>query len=71
MDNLEPHLQHSKNIQSILLYPKEGMEIKPLLPTGSEKRGVFEVGSIPVAILLSCQNMKIIALQLHNMNIAG
>ena len=33
-----------------------------LLPTGIEERGIFEVWSIPVAILLSCQDMKIIAL---------
>ena len=42
-----------------------------LLPTGSEEREVFGVGSIPVAILPAAQNMKIIALQLHNMNIFG
>ena len=42
-----------------------------LLPTGSEEREVLEFGSIPVAILPSIQNMKIIALQLHNMNIVG
>ena len=29
-----------------------------LLPTGSEERGVLGVGSIPVAILPSCQDMK-------------
>ena len=33
--------------------------------------GILGAGSIPVAILPSCQNMKIIALQLHNMNIVG
>ena len=42
-----------------------------LLPTASEKREVLGVGSTPVAILPSCQNMKIIAVQLHNMNIVG
>ena len=42
-----------------------------LLPTGSEEREVLGAGSIPVAILLSCQNMKSIALQLHNINIVG
>ena len=36
-----------------------------LPPTGSEERAVLWVGSIPVAILLSCQDMKNIALQLH------
>ena len=29
-----------------------------LLPTGSEERGVLGVGSIPVAILPSCQDIK-------------
>ena len=33
-----------------------------LLPTISEGRGVLGVGSIPVAILPSCQGMKSIAL---------
>ena len=33
-----------------------------LLPTGSEERGVLRVGSIPVAILPSCQDMKTFAL---------
>ena len=33
-----------------------------LLPTRSKKWGVLGVGSIPVAILLSCQDVKIIAL---------
>ena len=33
-----------------------------LLPTGSEEREVFGVGSIPVAILPSCQYMKNITL---------
>ena len=37
-----------------------------LRPTGSEERGVFKVGSIPVAILPSCQHMKTIALKMHN-----
>ena len=36
-----------------------------LLPTGSEEREVLGVGSIPVAILPSCQDMNPIALQLH------
>ena len=35
---------------------------KYLLPTGSEGREVLGVGSIPVAILPSCQDMKTIAL---------
>ena len=42
-----------------------------LLPTGSEEREVLRVGSIPVVILPSCQSMKVIALQLHNMNKVG
>ena len=33
-----------------------------LLPTGREEREVLGVGSIPVAILPSCQDMKTIAL---------
>ena len=33
-----------------------------LLPTGSEEREVLGVGSIPVAILPFCQDMKTIAL---------
>ena len=45
--------------------------VDELLPTGSEEREVLGVGSIPVPILRSCQNMKIIALQLHNMNMVG
>ena len=36
-----------------------------ILPTGSEWRGVLGVESIPVATLPSCQDMKIVALQLH------
>ena len=40
-----------------------------LLPTGSEERVVLGVGSIPVAKLPSCQNMKIlkycITIKLH------
>ena len=32
-----------------------------LLPTGSEERGVLGVGSIPVTILPSCQDMEAIA----------
>ena len=39
-----------------------GNTSKPLLPTGSEVRGVFGVGSIPVAIRCSYQDMKTIAL---------
>ena len=44
---------------------------KGLIPTGSEEREVVAVGSIPVAILPACQNMKIITLRLHNINIVG
>ena len=32
---------------------------------GIEERGVLGVGSIPVAIIPSCHDMKTIALQLH------
>ena len=35
------------------------------LPTRSEERGVLGVGSIPVAILPSCQDMRTIVLQMH------
>ena len=38
------------------------MENEDLLPTGSEEREVLGVGSIPVALLPSCQYMEIIAL---------
>ena len=38
-----------------------GSEYYGLLPTGSEDREVFGVGSITVAILHSCQDMKTIA----------
>ena len=31
-----------------------------LLPTGSKKRGVLGMGSIPIAILPSCQDMTTI-----------
>ena len=41
---------------------KVGHHFENLLPTGSEQRGVLGVGSIPVAILPSCQDMKTIAL---------
>ena len=51
-------------------YPYE-KPFNMLLPTGSEKREVFGAGSIPVAIIPSCQNMKIVTLQLHNMIYAG
>ena len=36
-----------------------------LLPTGSEERVVFWAGSIPVAILPSCQDMKTIAFKVY------
>ena len=42
-----------------------------LLPTGSVESEVLGVGSIPVAILPSCHNLKISALQLNNMNKVG
>ena len=58
-----------------LLVPAEALiqrfETSLLLPTGGEEREVMGVESIPAAILLSCQHMNIIALQLHNMNIVG
>ena len=49
----------------------KGRDNRYLLPAGSGKREVLGVGSIPVAILHSCQNMRIVTLQLHNMNIVG
>ena len=47
--------------------PKEVFILEPkevfiLLPTGSDEREVLLVGSIPVAILTSCQDVKTIAL---------
>ena len=39
-----------------------GIGLQYLLPTGSEERGVLAVGSIPNAILPSCQDVRIIAL---------
>ena len=36
-----------------------------LLATGSEEREVLGVGSTPIAILSSCQDMKTFALSLH------
>ena len=44
---------------------------RELLPTGSEERGVLGVGSIPVAILPSCQYMKILHFNYPDMNIVG
>ena len=41
---------------------KVGLELLNLLPTGSEEREVLGVGSIPVAILPSHQDIKTIAL---------
>ena len=42
-----------------------------LLPTGSEEREVLGVGSIPVAILRSCQYMKILHYNCTDVNIVG
>ena len=42
-----------------------------LLPTGSEKRGVLGVGSIPVAILPSSQYMKLLHHNCKAINIVG
>ena len=42
-----------------------------LLPTGSEEREILWVGSIPVAILISCQDMKILHYNCIHMNIVG
>ena len=59
-------------IQGTLLTPQGFIQnVVILLPTGSEEREVLGVGSIHVALLPSCHNIKIIALQLDNMNIVG
>ena len=56
------------NVQNIVSYGTMAFMfsnftgISILLPTGSEERGVLGVGSIPVAILTSCQDMKTIAI---------
>ena len=42
-----------------------------LLPARSEEREVLGVWGIPVAILPSCQNMKMFSLQLHSIKIVG
>ena len=42
-----------------------------LLPTGGEEREVLGVGSIPGAILPSCQDMKILHPNCIDMNIIG
>ena len=47
---------------TLVANPTPQVRIFILLPTGSEERGVLGEGSIPVAILPSCQDMKAIAL---------
>ena len=42
-----------------------------LLPTRSEERELLGVGSIPVAILPSGQDMKTIVLQCRGINVVG
>ena len=42
-----------------------------LLPTGSEEREVLGAGSIPVAILPSCQYVKMMHHNCIDMNIVG
>ena len=42
-----------------------------LLPTGSEEKGVLGIGSIPVAILPSCQSIIILHHNCIDMNIGG
>ena len=42
-----------------------------LLPTRSEERELLRVGSIPVAILPSCQYMKMLHYNCTGMNIVG
>ena len=53
---LQFHLLNTNHVISVVL-GKWGWENK-----WNEEREVLGVGSIPVAILFSCQNMKIIAL---------
>ena len=43
----------------------------PLLPTGSEEKEVLGVGSIPVAILPSCQYIKMLHHNCIDMDIVG
>ena len=42
-----------------------------LLPTRSEERGVLGVGSIPVAILSSCQDMGMLHHNCIDLNMVG
>ena len=42
-----------------------------LLPTGSEEKEVLGVGSIPVAILPSCQYVEMLHYKFIDMNIVG
>ena len=46
-------------------YPATSFGYTVLLPTGSEERGVLEVGSIPVALLPSCMYMNKNCIRLH------
>ena len=46
-------------------------ELLHFLPTGSEEREVLGVGSIPIAILPSCQYIKTIALQGRDIDMVG
>ena len=52
----------AKNVASILLKVSGQAHLIILLPTGSEEKEVFGVGSIPVVILPSCQYMNTVAL---------
>ena len=47
------------------------IEVCILLPTGSEEREVLGVGTIPVTILPSCQDMKTFHYNCTDMNIVG
>ena len=53
----------SYNLHEMKIYTIISFDVKSnrLLPTGSKEREVLEVGSIPFAILPSCQDMKTIA----------
>ena len=52
-------------VKSIIQYTERGI----ILPTGSEEMGILGVGSIRVAILPSCQDMKTTAIQCRESNI--
>ena len=60
--NLKNDPENVKNPRNFADPQNSDMSVLP--PTGSDERGVLGVGSIPVAIFPSCQDMKTIALKL-------